>query len=97
MNCYECKYLMFDYIDNKLSEPARREMEQHMEQCQSCADRLVQVKAKQEEEKISGLFWYMFKPSGGFKRFFFIGAIFTFILVVALISVSMKNPMFSLF
>lgn|GEM_PF-2512195 len=97
MNCNECRYLMFDLIDEKLSGPVKREMEEHLEQCGACADRLVKMKNRHEEEKPTGLFWYLLAPSGGFKRFFFIGAIFTFILVLALISVQLKKPLFQIF
>ncbi|MHB9095127.1 MAG: anti-sigma factor family protein [Eubacteriales bacterium] len=97
MNCHECKYLMFDYVDDKLSSPVRLDMERHFEECSVCAEKLAKLKARQEEEKPIGMFWYLLRPSGGFKRFFFIGAIFTFILVLALISVQMKKPLFRFF
>ncbi len=97
MKCHECRYLMFDYIDKKLSEPVIKEMEKHLEECPSCAERMAKLARPQEEEKPSGLFWYLLMPSGGFKRFFFVGAIFTFILVLALISVQLKKPLFRLF
>lgn len=97
VNCHECKYLMFDYIDEKLSIQVKMEMEKHLEECPACAERLATLKARQEEEKPIGMFWYLLRPSGGFKRFFFIGAIFTFILVLALISVQMRKPLFRFF
>ncbi len=101
MNCHECRYLMFDLIDDKLSEDLRQEMESHLDECPSCAQKYDKMKArdeeKEKEEKASGLFWYLLMPSGGFKRFFFVGAIFTFILVMALISVQLNKPLFNFF
>ncbi|MBU7005611.1 anti-sigma factor family protein [Phosphitispora fastidiosa] len=101
MNCHECRYLMFDLIDDKLSEDLRQEMEKHLDECPSCAQSFAKMKAreaaKEKEEKASGLFWYLLMPSGGFKRFFFVGAIFTFILVMALISVQLKGQLFDFF
>jgi hypothetical protein len=88
---------MFDLLDEKLSEPVKQEVEEHLEQCEACAERLANMKDRQEKEKSTGLFWYLLAPSGGFKRFFFIGAIFTFILVLALISVQLKKPLFQIF
>lgn len=101
LKCHECVYLMFDYIDGKLSAEVRADMEKHIKECSECAERLLkmekQYEARQEEEKLAGMFWQMFRPSGGFKRFFIIGAIFTFILVLALISIKMRKPLFRLF
>ncbi len=90
---------MFDLIDDKLSEALRKEMESHLDECPSCAQRFAKMKDREAErgEKGTGLFWYMLAPSGGFKRFFFVGAIFTFILVMALISVQLKKPLFDFF
>lgn len=97
MNCHECRYLMFDYVDDKMSEPLKTEMDQHLEQCTACTERLAGLKARQQEEKLAGMFWYLLRPSGGFKRFFIIGAILTFILVLALVSIQMKKPLFRFF
>lgn len=101
VKCHECKYLMFDYVDRKLADGVRGEMDKHFEECSDCADRLLKTKQRQnekeEQDKLLGMFWYLLRPSGGFKRFFIVGAIFTFILVLALISIQMRKPMFRLF
>ena len=99
MNCHECSYLMFDLIDDKLSPEVSEDMKTHLDGCPTCAGKLEKMKAREkaQEEKSSGLFWYLLMPSGGFKRFFFVGAIFTFILVLALISVQIKKPIFNFF
>lgn len=96
MKCHECNYLMFDYLDGKLSASEKMEFESHLSECPVCAERLSRLN-KQQEEKPTGMFWYLWRPSGGFKRFFFLGAIFTFILVLALISFKLNHPLFSLF
>jgi len=88
---------MFDYADKKLSSRAMTEVDEHLERCPSCAERFAKIKERQDDEKPAGLFWYLLKPSGGFKRFFFVGAIFTLILVLALISLGLKKPLFRLF
>lgn len=97
MKCQEFKYLMFDYIDRKLEPAVQAEMDQHMKECPACAQKVEKLEERQEQEKLEGMFWYLFKPSGGFKRLFFLGAIVTFILVMALISLKMKIHLSSIF
>ena len=94
MKCHECNYLMFDYLDGKLPIAEKMDLESHLGECPACAERLARLKQSQEEEKPTGLFWYLWRPSGGFKRFFFLGAIFTCILVLLLISFQMKWSLF---
>lgn len=91
MNCNECKYLMFDFVEGELSEPVRTEVEKHLEECEVCSERISKMRGRQQEEKWNGLFWYLLAPSGGFKRFFFFGAVFTFLLVLVLISTRFHN------
>ncbi len=93
MNCHECRYMMFDYIEHKLPGPAKLEVEKHLRACSACAEKFASLNEhrSEEEEKPPGLFWYLLKPSGGYKRFFFIGAIFTVIIVIVLISGRIKK------
>lgn len=97
MKCQECKYLMFDYIDLKLEPAVQAELDHHLKECPACAQKVEKLRERQEQEKLEGMFWYLFKPSGGFKRLFILGAIFTFILVMALISLKMRVPLFRIF
>lgn len=81
MNCKECRYLMFDYVDDKLSSRVKQAVDEHIATCAECSRKLEETKERQDElEKNSGMFFYLFKPSGGYKRIFFAGAVITFIL-----------------
>ncbi len=77
---------MFDYVDQKLTGAAKLDMEKHLRECPACAARLEGLydQRAEEEDKPLGLFWYLLKPSGGFKRFFIAGAVLTFSLVIYL-------------
>jgi len=91
MKCHECRYLSFDYGDGKLSPETRELFEKHLAECPDCLERVNRMQErKTQEEQTTGLFWYLLRPAGGFKRFFFIGAVLTFILVMALISTHLK-------
>lgn len=92
MKCDEFRYLMFDYVDQNLSDEVKQQMEAHINECSACAERMTKLQENQDEEKPTGLFWYLLRPSGGFKSIFFIGAICTFILVVALFYFRMRRP-----
>ena len=93
MNCNECRYIMFDYIDNKLPVATKMEMETHLNQCAACAEKLARLNEKQlvEEETPLGLFWYLFKPSGGYKRAFLLGAVLTLVFVLYLMSSKLRG------
>ncbi len=94
MNCKECRYLLFDYIDGKLSEDTKAILDKHMEQCTDCAKRLNDMQDKQNDLTGSGLFWYLFSPSGGFKRWFFAASIMTIILFAFLTFLHFKHIIF---
>lgn len=98
MNCHECRYLSFDYVDDKLSSETREMFEKHLAECPDCSERIDRMRErKTEEEKVTGLFWYLLRPAGGFKRFFIMGAFLTMILVMALISIHVGKPIYQLF
>lgn len=98
MKCQECRYLSFDYVDDKLSPDTRELFEKHLAECPACAERVARMQdRKTEEEKVTGLFWYLLRPAGGFKRFFIVGAFLTLLLVMALISIKVGKPIYQLF
>lgn len=92
MNCNECRYVMFDYIEHKLSVATKMEMETHLNECAACSEKLARLKDERlAEEETPGLFWYLFKPSGGYKRFFFLGSILTLVFVLYLMYSRLKG------
>lgn len=98
MKCHECRYLSFDYVDDKLSPEIRELFEKHLTACPDCAERVARLKERKiEEEKVTGLFWYLLRPAGGYKRFFIVGAFLTIILVMGLISLKIGKPIYQLF
>ncbi|MFZ5640647.1 MAG: anti-sigma factor family protein [Bacillota bacterium] len=98
MNCHECRYLSFDYVDDKLSQETRELFEKHLAECPACMERVARMQErKTEEEEPTGLFWYLLRPACGFKRFFIVGALLTVILVMALISIHLGKPIYQLF
>ncbi len=98
MKCHECRYLSFDYVDDKLSPESRELFAKHLAECPACAERVAKMQGRKTNEEItSGLFWYLLRPAGGFKRFFIIGALLTIILVMALISIHVGEPIYKLF
>ncbi|KNZ70462.1 putative transmembrane anti-sigma factor [Thermincola ferriacetica] len=95
MNCKECRYLLFDYVDNKLTPDTKEIIDEHLQVCPECAARMEALQVRQEElEQASGMFFYLFKPSGGFKRLFIIASLLTALLFAILTYLHLKNLIF---
>lgn len=94
MKCQDYKYMMLDDIRGTLSRTEKIELERHLLECPSCFQSLQKLKSGQlSGESATGLFWYLLKPSGGYKSMFLLGSLCIILFFMALVVIQFKYPL----